>query len=141
MRHDGAAHDWPSLLSIRGVVLYALKVLALQGFSPVAQSPWYTRTLKARGTPGRPICQVFQHVIYPTFLCPLYDRYAVIDLVIVRGRCYAHAMMICAFCDYGVYGLVCPMCHDYKGMMTLAEWEAYTGETFDSPLSDPTAKV
>ena len=50
-------------------------------------------------------------------------------------------MMICAFCDYGVYGLVCPMCHDYKGMMTLAEWEAYTGETFDSPLSDPTAKV
>lgn len=38
---------------------------------------------------------------------------------------------ICVFCDEPVVGYVCPLCEEYKGIMTREEWEAYTGEVWE----------
>lgn len=37
-------------------------------------------------------------------------------------------MRICVFCDNAVEGIVCPTCHEYKGLMPIEEWEDYTGQ-------------
>lgn len=38
---------------------------------------------------------------------------------------------ICVFCDTPTSLYYCPPCNDYKGLMTVDEWEAYTGETWE----------
>lgn len=39
--------------------------------------------------------------------------------------------MVCVFCDNEVHGDYCHNCQEYKGLMTVAEWEAYTGEVWE----------
>ena len=39
--------------------------------------------------------------------------------------------MICAYCDSMVDGMICPDCHEYKGLMSIEEWESYTGEVWE----------
>lgn len=39
--------------------------------------------------------------------------------------------MVCVYCDAMVEGLLCFGCGDYKGMMTIEEWESYTGEVWE----------
>jgi hypothetical protein len=41
--------------------------------------------------------------------------------------------MVCVFCDDEVNEEMayCPKCMDYKGIMTIAEWEDYTGEKWE----------
>lgn len=38
---------------------------------------------------------------------------------------------ICVFCDTATILPVCVGCEEYKGIMTIAEWEDYTGETWE----------
>jgi hypothetical protein len=38
---------------------------------------------------------------------------------------------VCVFCDRGLVGTGCWHCNEYKGVMTLAEWEAYTGQVWE----------
>lgn len=38
---------------------------------------------------------------------------------------------ICVFCDNATTLGFCPGCEEYKGLMTIAEWEDYTGETWE----------
>lgn len=38
---------------------------------------------------------------------------------------------VCCYCDNEVSGLACYNCGEYKGVMSIAEWEAYTGETWE----------
>lgn len=40
-------------------------------------------------------------------------------------------MRVCVYCDRGVEGVVCPTCHEYKGLMAVEEWEDYTGEVWE----------
>lgn len=39
--------------------------------------------------------------------------------------------MICVFCDNSTTLPYCAGCEEYKGLMTVDEWEAYTGETWE----------
>ena len=39
--------------------------------------------------------------------------------------------MVCVFCDKLADLPWCHYCHEYKGLMTIAEWESYTGETWE----------
>lgn len=41
--------------------------------------------------------------------------------------------MVCVFCDDEVNEEMsyCPKCMDYKGIMTIAQWEDYTGEKWE----------
>lgn len=39
--------------------------------------------------------------------------------------------MVCVFCDTDTTLPYCTTCEDYKGLMTIAEWESYTGETWE----------
>jgi len=41
--------------------------------------------------------------------------------------------LVCVFCDneVSVDIPVCMACGEYKGIMTVSEWEAYTGESWD----------
>ena len=39
--------------------------------------------------------------------------------------------MVCVFCDNEVHDTYCHNCQEYKGLMTIAEWEAYTGEVWE----------
>jgi hypothetical protein len=39
--------------------------------------------------------------------------------------------MICVFCDNSTQMPYCSQCQEYKGLMTVDEWEAYTGETWE----------
>lgn len=38
---------------------------------------------------------------------------------------------VCVFCDTLTDTFYCPDCQEYKGLMTIAEWEAYTGEVWE----------
>lgn len=40
---------------------------------------------------------------------------------------------VCVFCDREVSSgdKACYFCNEYKGIMTLAEWEDYTGEVWE----------
>lgn len=46
--------------------------------------------------------------------------------------------MVCTFCDWEVSPIgesdiyFCHGCESYKGIMTVREWEAYTGEEWDA---------
>lgn len=39
--------------------------------------------------------------------------------------------MVCVFCDQDTTLPYCPSCQEYKGLMTIAEWESYTGEVWE----------
>jgi hypothetical protein len=41
-------------------------------------------------------------------------------------------LKVCVFCDNATVLPVCVGCEDYKGLMTVEEWEAYTGETWEA---------
>jgi hypothetical protein len=34
---------------------------------------------------------------------------------------------VCCYCDTEVAGYACAACGEYKGVMSIEEWEAYTG--------------
>ena len=38
---------------------------------------------------------------------------------------------VCVYCDTEVYDYFCPSCNEYKGVMSVADWESYTGETWE----------
>jgi hypothetical protein len=38
---------------------------------------------------------------------------------------------ICVFCDTATDLPYCTGCQEYKGLMTVSDWEAYTGETWE----------
>jgi hypothetical protein len=38
---------------------------------------------------------------------------------------------VCVFCDEATDMPYCAGCQEYKGLMTIAEWESYTGETWE----------
>ena len=38
---------------------------------------------------------------------------------------------VCVFCDQATDLPYCPDCEEYKGLMTIAEWEDHTGETWE----------
>ena len=38
---------------------------------------------------------------------------------------------VCVFCDTPTTLPVCVGCEEYKGLMTIEEWEDYTGETWE----------
>lgn len=40
--------------------------------------------------------------------------------------------MVCVFCDTMTDLDYCISCNEYKGLMTVSEWESYTGETWES---------
>ena len=40
-------------------------------------------------------------------------------------------MMVCVFCDQDTTLPYCTWCNEYKGLMTIAEWESYTGEVWE----------
>lgn len=39
--------------------------------------------------------------------------------------------MVCVFCDNLTDMPYCPTCQEYKGLMTIEDWESYTGETWE----------
>lgn len=39
--------------------------------------------------------------------------------------------IVCVFCDNYAGDKFCARCNEYKGLMTLAEWLSYTGETWE----------
>lgn len=40
-------------------------------------------------------------------------------------------MKVCVFCDESTTLPYCAGCQEYKGLMTISEWESYTGETWE----------
>jgi len=38
---------------------------------------------------------------------------------------------VCVFCDTATDLPYCSGCQEYKGLMTITEWESYTGETWE----------
>jgi hypothetical protein len=40
-------------------------------------------------------------------------------------------VMVCVFCDRQVMDPFCGYCQEYKGLMTITEWESYTGEVWE----------
>jgi hypothetical protein len=43
--------------------------------------------------------------------------------------------IVCCFCDnQWAHGtVVCPTCHEYKGLMTQEQWDAYLGDLYNTP--------
>lgn len=41
-------------------------------------------------------------------------------------------VLVCQFCDIPVHNIFCQSCGEYKGIMTMTEWESYTGETWEA---------
>jgi hypothetical protein len=39
--------------------------------------------------------------------------------------------MVCVFCDTETTLPYCASCNEYKGLMTITEWEAYTSEKWE----------
>ena len=39
--------------------------------------------------------------------------------------------MVCVYCDTLTDTFYCATCQEYKGLMTIAEWETYTGEKWE----------
>lgn len=40
--------------------------------------------------------------------------------------------LVCVYCDRWAAASGCHNCGEYKGLMTVASWERYTGEVWDS---------
>ena len=40
-------------------------------------------------------------------------------------------MVVCVYCEEVVTPPVCEGCNEYKGLMTVGEWEDYTGEKWE----------
>jgi hypothetical protein len=40
-------------------------------------------------------------------------------------------MLVCVYCENVVSEPICYDCNEYKGIMTVPEWEEYTGEKWD----------
>lgn len=38
---------------------------------------------------------------------------------------------ICVFCDNATQSFSCRLCGEYKGLMTISQWEEYTGEVWE----------
>jgi hypothetical protein len=38
---------------------------------------------------------------------------------------------VCVFCDELTNTFYCSKCEEYKGLMTITEWEKYTGEVWE----------
>jgi len=38
---------------------------------------------------------------------------------------------VCVYCDCETDGFSCRQCGEYKGLMSIEEWESYTGETWE----------
>jgi len=38
---------------------------------------------------------------------------------------------VCVFCDTATVRYACPDCGEYKGLMSIEEWESYTGEVWE----------
>lgn len=38
---------------------------------------------------------------------------------------------VCVYCDTDTTLPYCTSCNEYKGLMTIAEWESYTGEVWE----------
>jgi len=41
-------------------------------------------------------------------------------------------VQVCVFCDGATTLPYCAPCQEYKGLMTISEWEAYTGEVWEA---------
>ena len=39
-------------------------------------------------------------------------------------------VLVCLYCSQTLSNVMCFDCQEYKGVMTMAEWETYTGETW-----------
>lgn len=39
--------------------------------------------------------------------------------------------LICVFCDQSTTLPYCDPCQEYKGLMTISDWETYTGEVWE----------
>lgn len=39
--------------------------------------------------------------------------------------------VVCSFCDNEVTDVYCGYCNEYKGLMSVSDWEAYTGEVWE----------
>jgi len=38
---------------------------------------------------------------------------------------------VCVYCDRETARMACPDCGEYKGLMSIDEWESYTGEEWE----------
>ena len=38
--------------------------------------------------------------------------------------------LVCVYCDQETSLPYCALCQEYKGLMTIEEWESYTGEVW-----------
>jgi hypothetical protein len=38
---------------------------------------------------------------------------------------------VCVFCDTATDRYACPDCGEYKGLMSIEDWESYTGEVWE----------
>jgi len=41
-------------------------------------------------------------------------------------------VLICIYCAEVLCNVMCFDCNEYKGVMTMAEWEDYTGEVWEA---------
>lgn len=41
-------------------------------------------------------------------------------------------VQVCVFCDSATTLPYCAPCQEYKGLMTIDQWEAYTGEVWEA---------
>lgn len=57
------------------------------------------------------------------------DILATLD--VIDFLCDEDERKVCVFCDQDTYMPACPTCLEYKGLMTIDEWESYTGETWE----------
>ena len=40
-------------------------------------------------------------------------------------------VLVCVFCTQTLMNVMCFDCKEYKGVMTMKEWEEYTGEVWE----------
>ena len=38
---------------------------------------------------------------------------------------------VCVYCDTATARMSCPDCGEYKGLMSIEDWESYTGEVWE----------
>jgi hypothetical protein len=56
------------------------------------------------------------------------------DLMITSSmynQCDDIDFMVCVFCDTEAILPYCRECHEYKGLMSVSDWESYTGEKWE----------
>jgi hypothetical protein len=39
---------------------------------------------------------------------------------------------VCCYCDCETVRMACPQCGEYKGLMSIEDWESYTGEVWEA---------